>query len=294
MYVYLVTNRVNGKMYVGITSKTPEQRWQQHVASSKLTRDIGMPIVRAIRKYGIDSFNVSVLETCSTFQQLCEAERRWIEELKTFGEHGYNATVGGEGTCGRIVSDETRARLSFVHRVENLSCETRRRLTEAAKKRYDAGHGELMKSRRRRGKDHPRYGKPWSNARKGPLREETRKKISTSHRGKRLSDEHKASISAALKGKRGPNLGRKFSCEQRQNISTARHMKKKPIFGFDVNGEWVITYLSLKDAMKSTLLGYRTLAGCRKKRAPKFIDGVTYRRSDRTIEELRKEHGIPG
>lgn len=54
------------------------------------------PLYRAFKKYGIDNFKISILEQCS-LELLSEKEANWIEELNTY-KHGYNATLGGDGT----------------------------------------------------------------------------------------------------------------------------------------------------------------------------------------------------
>ena len=60
------------------------------------------------------------------------------------------------------------------------------------------------------------------------------------------------------------------------------------VFAYDQAGTCVFAYLSLEDAMTVTGLGWRTLAGDRKKYRPKFVNGVTYKRSELTIEQLKE------
>ena len=55
--IYVLTNTVNGKSYVGQTWNTPEKRWKQHVGQSGTSR---FPISCAIRKYGAASFTLRV------------------------------------------------------------------------------------------------------------------------------------------------------------------------------------------------------------------------------------------
>lgn len=228
----------------------------------------------AIRKYGVASFDLSVIDECLNDEELSEREKHWIAQLETFGK-GYNMTPGGEGGfyVGHIVSVETRAKLASL-----------------AKKRYVAGHGALMRSRRRRGKDHPFYGKTWSLG--GPLSEATKKKISEARRGKKLSEEHKGSISAGVNSHyaehAGPNKDKPWAESTRAKHSVLRHLKKKPVLGYDMAGTCVVTYLSIEDAIVATGLGWRTLTGNRKKYRLKYNDGITYKRSALTIEELKK------
>jgi len=116
--IYLVTNLTNGKRYVGQTTKSVRQRWVQH--KSEARRGGTMPFHRAIRKYGPDRFEVTVLEECFDLNSLNSAEARWISVLKSNIDEGsgYNCTSGGEG-C--IVSEATRklASLQQKRRAEN-------------------------------------------------------------------------------------------------------------------------------------------------------------------------------
>lgn len=98
MLVYLIRNRETGKGYVGITSKSLEQRWSQHCWTAK--RGEGRALHRAIRRYGVDAFEVSVLESHENLDDLNAAEVRLISKLGTFIPQGYNLTLGGEGVLG--------------------------------------------------------------------------------------------------------------------------------------------------------------------------------------------------
>lgn len=95
-FIYLITNNVNGKQYVGKTCKTTvEKRFKQHIKNTKLNSIYKMPLYSAMNKYGIENFSVSTLEECSS-EDSSDRERYWIEKLDTYNV-GYNATYGGEG-----------------------------------------------------------------------------------------------------------------------------------------------------------------------------------------------------
>lgn len=135
--VYLLRNITNGKCYVGITRRTLSQRWFEHckLAASGVG---SMPILGAIRKYGIGSFEVSILEECSE-EVLGNREQYWIATLETFvGDgKGYNATLGGDGgILGHKHSVETRKKMSENRRgaknpnYGGLSIEHRKHVSE--------------------------------------------------------------------------------------------------------------------------------------------------------------------
>jgi group I intron endonuclease len=96
MFIYLILNTSNGKMYVGKTLLPPVKRWQQHIYRSGTKRRTNMPLHSAIRKYGPETFRVVELRKANSIQELNELERLYIRLLHT-NTHGYNATSGGDG-----------------------------------------------------------------------------------------------------------------------------------------------------------------------------------------------------
>jgi group I intron endonuclease len=76
--IYKIENKITGEIYIG-QSKNIEARWQSHrrnaTAKDKVRK---YALYREIRRYGIDSFEFSVLEECPQFK-LDERENYWIE-----------------------------------------------------------------------------------------------------------------------------------------------------------------------------------------------------------------------
>lgn len=105
MIVYMVTNMVNGKIYIGKTSKTARQRFQRHVQEAFSKNRLGKRnfyFHRSIVKYGKESFNVNVLHECETNEQASELEIACIKKYNAKDPMiGYNLTNGGEGVVGR-------------------------------------------------------------------------------------------------------------------------------------------------------------------------------------------------
>lgn len=100
---------VNGKKYVGQTTKTVKERFKQHAKNKKSL------IGKAIRKYGRKNFRYGVIVTCSSKAEMNEREKFFIAVLKTKSPTGYNRTDGGDGSTGCVDSEETRARKSKSH-----------------------------------------------------------------------------------------------------------------------------------------------------------------------------------
>lgn len=98
-YIYLITNKINGKQYVGKTENTIDKRWKEHKQDYKKERCEKRPLYDAMQKYGIDNFEIKELEYLEKGGKLLsEREKYWIQKLNTYGHNGYNATKGGDGT----------------------------------------------------------------------------------------------------------------------------------------------------------------------------------------------------
>jgi hypothetical protein len=95
-YIYCITNHENGKKYVGKTTTSVSKRWKEHCRDYKKSRCEDRPLYRAMIKYGVDSFSVEELEECDA-KECSNREVYWVEKLNTY-KHGYNATVGGDGS----------------------------------------------------------------------------------------------------------------------------------------------------------------------------------------------------
>lgn len=55
-YIYKITNALNGKMYIGKTSSTIEERWKEHRQEATRQSKKHRPLYSAIQKYGADNF----------------------------------------------------------------------------------------------------------------------------------------------------------------------------------------------------------------------------------------------
>ncbi|ARK07976.1 hypothetical protein phiA829_156 [Aeromonas phage phiA8-29] len=104
MTVYRVTNLINGKCYIGVTSRDPNFRWWEHKNAAKTGG--GFALHQAIRKYGEDNFSFDVLCCTKKRDDLVALEIYLIRENNSlcFGGHGYNMTEGGDGAThiGRV------------------------------------------------------------------------------------------------------------------------------------------------------------------------------------------------
>lgn len=88
MYIYKTTNKINGRIYVGLSKFAPHEN-PEYLGS-------GYILKKAIECYGRDNFIKIILEECSTQEYLLERERYWITTLKANDRNvGYNICEGG-------------------------------------------------------------------------------------------------------------------------------------------------------------------------------------------------------
>jgi group I intron endonuclease len=163
-FLYQLTSP-SGKRYVGVTVRSVEKRWRQHMKDSQRGN---LAIHAAIRKYSPEAFEVKTLAQVED-SEMFELEKRAIAALGTKAPLGYNLTDGGEGGLpGFTHSEETRRRLSEAKLGRSLTDEHKEKL-RAAK----------------------------LGTRRGPHSEETKAKIGAASAGRLHSAESKRKMSAA-------------------------------------------------------------------------------------------------
>lgn len=136
--VYKHTNINNGKVYIGITSDTPENRW-----ANGLRYPANAHFTNAIKKYGWDGFSHEIVADGLTKDEASAIEIRLIKEFyATDRRFGYNIALGGVGR--ESVSDETREKMRLSHIGEknhnfgkHKTEETIRKLSLANKKYWE-------------------------------------------------------------------------------------------------------------------------------------------------------------
>ena len=111
-YVYIIKCLINNKGYIGITNNII-RRWDKHISQARK----GSPyaLYCAMRKYGIENFSITILQTFSSKEELCNAEKLFIKTFNTHanGHCGYNETFGGEAPMmNKKHTKETRELMS--------------------------------------------------------------------------------------------------------------------------------------------------------------------------------------
>lgn len=92
--IYKITNLINNQIYIGQARDLSRRIYEHKYRSFKEnTSDYNSAIGTAIREYGLDNFNIEIIENCS-IEELDEKERYWIKYYNSYYE-GYNRTLGG-------------------------------------------------------------------------------------------------------------------------------------------------------------------------------------------------------
>lgn len=186
--VYLTTNIVNQKIYVGVHSTYNLD--DGYLGSGKT-------FLKAISKYGVENFKQQILFYCLTDKDAYEIERQIVNDCFIINPNNYNIVLGGKcgnlnktydelygleksnlikqkisnGNKGKICSTATKLKLSIKHKGKKLSLAHRQKLQR-------------------------------------PFTEEHKQKLRESRKGIIFSNEHKKNLSIATTGKNNPMYGK--------------------------------------------------------------------------------------
>lgn len=203
--IYTLTDpRTEEVRYVGRTVKDVRHRLWEHMRKAKLghVHYHNIHWLRQLIAAGLEPW-VAVLE--SGDGDWDEAEKFWIQKLRSEGANLTNQTEGGDGTCGHIPSEETKRKQSASHLGLHRSAETRAR--------QSANSGARIKS--------PEWIAKIRAANLGrkppPLAAIRAREV---HTGRVKSTEERAHLSAALKG-------RVFTDEWRKKLSEAQVRRRE-------------------------------------------------------------------
>ena len=107
--VYCITNKQNGKQYIGITKLGMHARFKKHVQDAK-SRKYNAALGAAIRKYGEDQFTLTEIYRAASYKELEQMETHFIKRMRTFAPHGYNLTWGGDYNWKLVCPERAKAR----------------------------------------------------------------------------------------------------------------------------------------------------------------------------------------
>jgi hypothetical protein len=191
-YLYSITNKVNGKLYVGI-AKNPRRRFASHGCKAHLSK---MAIGRAINKYGRDSFELKILLNASR-EYCAEMEKKAIVAFGSLIPAGYNISQGGEGASlpAALYTEARREHLRKLFTGRPIPQEQRKKIANTLRGR--------------------------------PLTKQTKAKLSEVLKGRIISAEHRAKTSAALMGKPKSEQARQNMSKAKLGSSPSAESKAK-------------------------------------------------------------------
>ena len=105
MWIYKITNKINGKSYIGQASD-PYNRWAKHLSRAKNGSQM-FAIHHAMKKYGVENFDFDVIDE-TTKEKVDDLEKHYIREYNSY-EDGYNLTEGGMVS---VITEETKKKMS--------------------------------------------------------------------------------------------------------------------------------------------------------------------------------------
>jgi group I intron endonuclease len=100
MIVYIATNAINRKRYVGMTEQSLAKRIRDHRLAVR--KGSKTAFHSALRNYGFENFTFEAVASARTREALQKAEREIIAQECTIAPLGYNLTTGGDGRSGKM------------------------------------------------------------------------------------------------------------------------------------------------------------------------------------------------
>lgn len=168
--VYMWTNTLNGKRYVG-SSNNLKRRLLKYFNVALISQDLSMVIYRALLKYGYSKFSFTILEYCDS-DVLLEREQHYIDTLKP--EYNVCSTAGS--TLGKLHAEESKLKISTTKKNTGVG---------ESNSMYGRVHTEEARKLMREAK----LGRN--------LSDETKVKLSKAATGRKFTEEHKANLSAS-------------------------------------------------------------------------------------------------
>lgn len=138
--IYRFKNNINGKVYIGQTTKPVRKRVIQHMTNSRpWVKTRKAYFANALNKYGFENFTFDIIERCKDQQELDDRERYWIAYYKSNNKkYGYNIDSGGNyGKKSKPLSKEHKQKLLLANIGRKKSEQEKYRISSAIKARFN-------------------------------------------------------------------------------------------------------------------------------------------------------------
>lgn len=212
--IYKIKSK-SGRIYIG-QSKNINQRFDYY---KRLKCRPQIRLYRSLIKYGIDNHTFEIIEECS-INLLNERERYWQDFYNVLGKKGLNCNLVAHNNCPKVLSEETKLRISRSLIGSTHTEESKRKIIEALTGRV--------------------------------VSQETRNKISKANKNRKASSETRQNISNALKGRK---ISKDIIDKITKTMSQIKHYNSRII----INTQNGIFYDSIVDAAKYNNINRNTL-----------------------------------
>lgn len=189
-YVYLTTNLLNGKQYIG-DHKINFKEKKYYFGS-------GLLITKALKKYGEQNFIKVILEWFDTKEEAFNAQEKYINEFKTLQPNGYNISLKGGNQITGSLSPETIEKIrkkckgkSAWNKGKSMSDECKEKMSKSHLGLHHSGETKEKIGKGGLGK------KTWINVKS--MSKESREKISQIHTGMKASEQTRLKMSSSQK-----------------------------------------------------------------------------------------------
>ena len=112
IFIYMITNKINGKKYIGQTIRPVEQRFRRHILDAQNGK-LDTHFARAIRKHGEENFDIEIIDIAKTQEELNEKEQYWIKYYDSV-RNGYNETDAVSKCGGNTYQSKSDDELSVI------------------------------------------------------------------------------------------------------------------------------------------------------------------------------------
>lgn len=205
-YVYKITNKLNGKIYIGVRSCACDIDKDPYMGSGRGLRE-------DIEKIGAHNFKKDIIKICEDRESALELERELVDHDFINRSDTYNLILGGRGGCNWDTINEEKIK------------DIKQRISDAGKGRKFTEEHKKKLGDSRRGKTIPKeVREKISKTLTGTvMAQEIRDKISRSHKGVKKTKEHARNIAKAI-------TGRTLSDELKNKIQEGHRCRMKKVY----------------------------------------------------------------
>jgi group I intron endonuclease len=172
--IYISTNKITGKSYIGFDSDWPNRKICH---KRRLSETNNIKFYNALRKYGWDSFEWNVIYQSKDAKHcLSIMEPFFIREYNTF-KNGYNSTIGGEGVLGYTHNAERREKIRLNNIGRKQSQQTKELRSSIMRKIWETRDRTISSEQRSKISKGLMGNIPWNKGKKTGLPSPNRKSV---------------------------------------------------------------------------------------------------------------------